>query len=1151
MANQFANVQRIFRNETSAEVAALLDDLMFGISLSSKELVCKLDGSTYYTAPLGEGASYQAKKIVNGVAKVEVNDDGSITAVMASGKKFTTTNTIADYNADAEGNIIVSKAMLEEVIQNIDGYKPIYKGYDDPYTMNASSWDAGTRTITLSSSTGSVTLTSQDNQFTYANGNPALSHQIPAVRGYYYLYWDASGQLFHSNALTADDVRNYCLGPMVYLDGTNELSIIERWEHARANEIENEASYFTKGLQRTDQRVLLDGSIGGTQTGYTAGTWYTARDHRFTSPAVSATAKHWPIFYYGPGKDSFGEYTLNRFISPAPTGRPFIRGTDIGLGFSNLVYNLYNSGTDSWSPAQVASSDYVCMFYIAAQGALAYITAVIGQKTYNNIGEAILGIAEEAKNLVTNNAVFKDAGIFAASIHKGDTGAFQDINGSAFYYPEQIGTGSGAPTPSTPPIYSVLSTGEDAGGLGIKNARAAVDAGDYTRKDQVLLRDGSQDMTGVLTLWDQASVSGKVADLGKGYGWYTDNAGTGTSGTRMWMDTPNGSEVVIGPRAGVSFIDHMRFKANYIGITDINGDKWTFGNNGVVLAHQATIADIEANVKALTTHEYTDAKYIPLTQKGAANGVAELGSDGRVPASQLPAYVDDVLEFATLSSFPATGETGKIYVALDTNKTYRWGGSSYVEISPSLALGETSATAYRGDRGAIAYAHSQDGTIHLTSVQKTDLTDGGDSTLHFHQSDRDWASGQFFPVGGFNGATGSDFNGETLFPSVANEYRRHRMGYGPANKPGSAFWWWCEVFTVNTGSTYYYKQVAHDIVGNEFTRYVTKTNDILSFPDAWEQTATRGWASGQFLSLSGGTLYSGTTTPILRLYGDDPTGNRISLVSNNSLGFASVYNWNETAAEARPLLLGNSTDITKGLLIDPAKDGLCTVGASIADIDANAKALTTHEYTDAKYAPISHTQAISTVTGLQTALDGKVSLTGDQSIAGVKTFNGDGTSDGLSILLGSGRWIAGDLGDDSIHLTGNRLSKWAPGFHVSSGAAVSVRGSAILFTDTDGYIPSNGVILTPPTAPGGEWSLGSGVSEVKMSEVDSRFGHDTNNKFHYTNNTSAGIYCNAARFYIESGGSYIMDSLPIGLPAGKTDAGALRVTTDGQLYIQP
>lgn len=86
---------------------------------------------------------------------------------------------------------------------------------------------------------------------------------------------------------------------------------------------------------------------------------------------------------------------------------------------------------------------------------------------------------------------------------------------------------------------------------------------------------------------------------------------------------------------------------------------------------------------------------------------------GYIPSSVLPSYVDDVLEYSTRSSFPNPGESGKIYVALDTNLTYRWTGSAYTEISQSLALGETSSSAYRGDRGKIAYDHSQEtGNAH-------------------------------------------------------------------------------------------------------------------------------------------------------------------------------------------------------------------------------------------------------------------------------------------------------------------------------------------------------------------------------------------------------------------------------------------------------
>lgn len=70
--------------------------------------------------------------------------------------------------------------------------------------------------------------------------------------------------------------------------------------------------------------------------------------------------------------------------------------------------------------------------------------------------------------------------------------------------------------------------------------------------------------------------------------------------------------------------------------------------------------------------------------KGKANGYASLGGDGKVPADQLPSYVDDVLEFANKSNFPSTGEKGKIYVDLSTENIFRWSGSAYTEISPSL-----------------------------------------------------------------------------------------------------------------------------------------------------------------------------------------------------------------------------------------------------------------------------------------------------------------------------------------------------------------------------------------------------------------------------------------------------------------------------------
>lgn len=96
---------------------------------------------------------------------------------------------------------------------------------------------------------------------------------------------------------------------------------------------------------------------------------------------------------------------------------------------------------------------------------------------------------------------------------------------------------------------------------------------------------------------------------------------------------------------------------------------------------------------------YIELDSVHRVEMGAPNGVATLDSAGLVPASQLPSYVDDVLEFTSVSQFPQTGEKDKIYVDLSSNLIYRWSGTQYIEISKSLALGETSTTAYAGDKG--------------------------------------------------------------------------------------------------------------------------------------------------------------------------------------------------------------------------------------------------------------------------------------------------------------------------------------------------------------------------------------------------------------------------------------------------------------------
>ena len=120
---------------------------------------------------------------------------------------------------------------------------------------------------------------------------------------------------------------------------------------------------------------------------------------------------------------------------------------------------------------------------------------------------------------------------------------------------------------------------------------------------------------------------------------------------------------------------------------------------GSVRLTQTSLQELEQQAEKIPNIESTANAAIPNSEKGVANGVAQLDATGKVPSTQLPAYVDDVIEVANYEALPNPGESGKIYITLDDNLEYRWGGTAYAQISKSLALGETATTAYAGDKG--------------------------------------------------------------------------------------------------------------------------------------------------------------------------------------------------------------------------------------------------------------------------------------------------------------------------------------------------------------------------------------------------------------------------------------------------------------------
>ena len=197
-----------------------------------------------------------------------------------------------------------------------------------------------------------------------------------------------------------------------------------------------------------------------------------------------------------------------------------------------------------------------------------------------------------------------------------------------------------------------------------------------------------------------------------------DNLGQFIDSELTTKNTPTSGDTVLGR-------DSVTGKAVRIPTDQLGGGS---GDTSNLVPYVGANKDVNIGVNYFVTDEGYQITNGTANQALTANGgVFDLTTKadlvgGKVPASQLPAYVDDVLEFANLSYFPATGESGKIYIAIDTNLTYRWGGSSYVVMSSSLALGETSSTAYRGDRGKIAYDHSQvTGNPHGTTKSDVGL----------------------------------------------------------------------------------------------------------------------------------------------------------------------------------------------------------------------------------------------------------------------------------------------------------------------------------------------------------------------------------------------------------------------------------------------
>lgn len=338
-----------------------------------------------------------------------------------------------------------------------------------------------------------------------------------------------------------------------------------------------------------------------------------------------------------------------------------------------------------------------------------------GQNTINDMVDRINEVSQEIQDVtfVNANAVMGPASSSADQIM-----AFSDT------------TGKKAKAANISPFaYSILDDADDAAAratLGLKSA-AVLDAATVATPNTAVQRDASGNITGVgitatsgfvgngsqITSLDMNNATSGTLDVARGGTGTTTSTGTG-SVVRSASPTFTGAPLSTTASADTN-------------TTQIATTAYVIGQASSTAPLMDGVAAVGTSLRyARANHVHpSDTTKVNTSLLGVANGVATLDSTGKVPTSQLPAYVDDVLEYANLASFPATGETGKIYVALDTNKTYRWSGSAYIYITSGAVdtvAGKTGVvTLVKGDVGLGNVDNTSDVNKPVSTAQQNAL----------------------------------------------------------------------------------------------------------------------------------------------------------------------------------------------------------------------------------------------------------------------------------------------------------------------------------------------------------------------------------------------------------------------------------------------